>query len=168
MQKIFISACLLGQKVTYDGRSNFLDNAIVAQWKEDGRIVPACPEVLGGLPTPRPAAYIVGRDGGAGVLDKTACVLKKDGGDVTAPFVEGATRALEIVRKHDIKIAIMKERSPSCGSREIYAGDFSGQKIPGSGVAAALLKRNGVTVFSENEIDRADLFLKELERKAVA
>jgi uncharacterized protein YbbK (DUF523 family) len=165
MQKILISACLLGEKVTYDERSNFLDNALIKQWLAEGRIVPACPETLGGLPTPRPAAYIVGIGGGGGVFDKTARVLVKDGTDVTSQFTKGADRTLALIKQHNIKIAIMKERSPSCGSNEIYEGDFSGNKTPGSGVAAALLKRHGVAVFSENDIDKVAAFLKELESK---
>ena len=163
MQKILISACLMGEDVTYDQRSNFVDSKIIQKWKKEGRIVPVCPEVSGGLPTPRPAAYIIGPGGGKAVFNNAARVTHTDGTDVTDPFIKGAERALALVKKHDIKVAIMKERSPSCGSHEIYADSFDGKTRRGDGVTAALLKKHGVTIFPETELEKADAFLRKLE-----
>jgi len=166
MQKILVSACFLGEDVTYDGDSNLIDHEIMARWTQEGRLVRVCPEMAGGLPQRRAAAYIVGPDGGEGVIDGSARVqTHKGANDVTEEFLRGANRALELVKQHDIKIAIMKERSPSCGSHQIYAGTFDGTKIPGNGVTAALLKRHGVTVFSEGQLVEAAAFLATLEGK---
>ncbi len=163
-QKILISACLLGAEVTYDGGSNFLAHPLLVQWQKEGRLVSGCPEVAGGLPIPRPAAQISGIGGAAGVFDQTAHVLKKNGGDVTAYFVRGANEMLALAKKHNIKLAIMKEGSPSCGSHEISDGAFSGRRISGNGVTVELLRKNGVTVFSENEIAKVESFLNKLEQ----
>jgi len=153
MRKILVSRCLLGHRVRYDGGASGPFDQL-QQWLDEGRVVPLCPEVAGGLPTPRPAAEIPGGQG-AQVLDGQALVITVEGEDVSAAFLSGAYQALELVQKHGIRIAILKANSPSCGNLLTYDGAFSGVKVSGEGVTAALLKRHGVQVFSELELPQA-------------
>lgn len=148
-----MSACLLGQPVRYDGRSSGHPD-LLQLWQQQGRVVPLCPELAGGLPTPRPPAEIPGGQGGA-VLDGEARVVTVQGEDVSAEFLAGARLALELVRRHGIRVAVLKSGSPSCGNRQVYDGTFSGCKIDGEGVTSALLRREGVQVFSELELETA-------------
>lgn len=157
-----MSACLLGRPVRYDGAAKNVDDELVGRWRAEGRVIPFCPEVSGGLPVPRPPAEIVGGDGEA-VLDGTARVLTGAGADVTAAFVQGARLALDAARRGGARVAILKEGSPSCGSLRIYDGRFSGTSIPGHGVTTALLERSGVRVFDEDQIDAAATYLRTLE-----
>ncbi|WP_110970281.1 DUF523 domain-containing protein [Pseudomonas huaxiensis] len=153
LPKVLVSACLLGQPVRYDGRASGHPDVLQA-WQREGRVVALCPEVAGGLPTPRPPAEIPGGQGGA-VLDGDAQVVNIVGEDVSAAFLAGARLALELVRRHGIRVAVLKSGSPSCGNRLVYDGTFSGSKISGEGVTSALLRREGVLVFSELELDEA-------------
>jgi uncharacterized protein YbbK (DUF523 family) len=116
-----------------------------------GQAVPICPEVAGGLTTPRPAAEIVGGDGND-VLNGQARVMTVTGEDVTEAFLRGAEHALAVVRRYGITTAILKQRSPSCGSVHIYDGTHSGRLRTGPGVTAALLRRHGVIVQSEEHL----------------
>ncbi|SFB23070.1 Uncharacterized conserved protein YbbK, DUF523 family [Pseudomonas sp. NFIX10] len=160
MEKILVSRCLLGHRVRYDGGASGPYDQL-RQWLDEGRIVALCPEVAGGLPTPRAAAEIPGGQGGQ-VLDGHAAVITTDGEDVSAQFLSGAYQALEQVREHGIRIAVLKANSPSCGNLLTYDGTFSGVKVSGEGVTAGLLKRHGVKVFSELELAEAALALKAL------
>jgi len=153
MHKILVSRCLLGHRVRYDGGASGPFDQLDT-WLAEGRVVGLCPEVAGGLPTPRPAAEIPGGQG-ALVLDRQALVLTEAGEDFTEAFVRGAQLALEAVRRHGIRIAILKANSPSCGNVLTYDGTFTATKVQGEGVTAALLKREGVQVFSELELDAA-------------
>ncbi|WP_458378790.1 DUF523 domain-containing protein [Pseudomonas chlororaphis] len=153
MHKILVSRCLLGHRVRYDGGASGLFDQL-ASWQAEGRVVALCPEVAGGLPTPRAAAEIPGGQGGE-VLDGLAQVITTEGEDVSAEFLSGARQALELVREHGIRIAVLKANSPSCGNLLTYDGSFSGVKVSGEGVTAALLKRAGVQVFSELELAEA-------------
>lgn len=142
-QKLLISACLLGQPVRYDGQSKPIsEKPWLKQLQAQGRLVIVCPEVVGGLPTPRPAAERV--------KDK---VITKTGSDVTDAFVKGAEHALQMCQQHNIKYALLKANSPSCGNKQIYDGSFSGRLIDGQGVTARLLTENGIAVFSELQLD---------------
>jgi uncharacterized protein YbbK (DUF523 family) len=141
-----ISACLAGCHCRYDGKANAVD--ALQELVEKGEAVFVCPEQLGGLATPRPPAQIVGGTG-ADVLDGKARVITDGGEDVTEQFVRGAEEALRMAQLVKAKTAILKERSPSCGSTVIYDGTFSGSKRAGEGVTAALLRRHGIEVFSE-------------------
>lgn len=161
MQKILVSACLLGNQVRYDGTDLFLDSGILIRWQIEGRIVDICPEVSGGLPIPRPPAEIVGGDGDS-VLSGRAAVTAVNGNDVTDNFLEGAQRALNVCREHKIKVAILTESSPSCGSSRIHDGSFSDMKIPGVGVTTALLRKHGILVFSHHEVNDASEYLDEV------
>ncbi|MNQ96823.1 hypothetical protein D3C85_1124430 [compost metagenome] len=153
MQKILVSRCLLGHRVRYDGGASGPFDQLQA-WLDEGRVVPLCPEVAGGLPTPRAAAEIPGGQGSE-VLEGHASVITTEGEDVSAQFLSGAYQALELVQQHGIRIAILKTNSPSCGNLLTYDGTFSGVKVSGEGVTAALLKRHGVLVFSELELAEA-------------
>jgi uncharacterized protein YbbK (DUF523 family) len=160
MEKILVSRCLLGHRVRYDGGASGPFDQL-QQWLAEGRVVPLCPEVAGGLPTPRAAAEIPGGQG-AQVLDGDAAVITTDGEDVTVQFLSGAHQALDLVREHGIRIAVLKANSPSCGNLLTYDGTFSGVKVGGEGVTAALLKRHGVRVFNELELAEAASALKAL------
>ncbi|WP_408599265.1 DUF523 domain-containing protein [Pseudomonas sp. PLMAX] len=153
MQKILVSRCLLGHRVRYDGGASGPFDQLQA-WLDEGRVVPLCPEVAGGLPTPRAAAEIPGGQGGE-VLDGQASVITTEGEDVSAQFLSGAYQALELVQRHGVRIAVLKANSPSCGNLLTYDGTFSGVKVTGEGVTAALLRRHGVQVFSELELAEA-------------
>lgn len=140
MEKILISACLVGDKVKYDGRSNY--NEKIKLLLEKYELVPFCPEVEGGLPTPRkPSERVKDR------------VKMENGKDVTKYYEKGAELALNICLYLGIKIAILKENSPSCGTHKIYDGTFSHKLIDGEGYTTELLKRKGIKVLSEDEID---------------
>jgi len=160
MEKILVSRCLLGHRVRYDGGASGPFDQL-QQWLDEGRVVPLCPEVAGGLPTPRAAAEIPGGQGGQ-VLDGQAAVITTEGEDVSAQFLSGANQALELVCAHGIQIAVLKANSPSCGNLLTYDGTFSGVKVSGEGVTAALLKRHGVRVFNELELADAAAALKAL------
>jgi len=115
---------------------------------EEGKVIPVCPEQLGGCPTPRDPCEIAGGDGGD-VLDGRCAVISWTGADMTEKFIKGAYETLKIAKACGAKKAILKARSPSCGAGRIYDGTFSGKTIPGNGVAAELLIRNGIEVYSE-------------------
>jgi len=161
MEKILVSRCLLGHRVRYDGGAHGPFD-LLGLWHAEGRIVPLCPEVAGGLPTPRPPAEIPGGQGGA-VLDGQRPVMTEGGEDVTAAFVAGAEAALALIARHGIRLAVLKARSPSCGNVENYDGSFSGTRVAGEGVTAAALKRAGVAVFNETELAAAQRCLATLE-----
>lgn len=164
MHRILVSRCLLGHRVRYDGGAHGPYD-LLQQWLDEGRVVALCPEVAGGLSTPRPPAEIAGGQG-AQVLDGRLPVLTIDGADVTSAFVAGAQQALALVHEHGIRLALLKARSPSCGNLENYDGSFSGVRVAGEGVTAALLRRAGVQVFNEQQLDEARQALQVLESEA--
>ena len=160
-QKVLVSRCLLGHRVRYDGGASGPYGQL-ARWQDEGRIIALCPEVAGGLPTPRAPAEIPGGQG-LDVLNGKAPVMTSEGEDVTAAFMDGAQQALALVTRHGIRVAILKANSPSCGNVQTYDGSFSGVKVEGQGVTAALLAGAGVQVFSELQLDDAARALARLE-----
>jgi uncharacterized protein YbbK (DUF523 family) len=146
---LLVSACLLGVQTRYNG-GHHLSNAVVAL-AQAATLIPVCPEQLGGLPTPRPAAEIRGGDGKA-VLQGAARVVTAAGEDRTAIFLQGGRETLHIARMTGAVAALLKARSPSCGSGEIYDGSFSGRRVAGDGVTAGMLKALGLAVFSEEHL----------------
>ncbi|MCP1125819.1 DUF523 domain-containing protein [Bacillus sp. 3103sda1] len=145
---IVISACLAGIACRYDGNDNLVTKIQELLEKEETILI--CPEVLGGLPTPRTPAEIVGGNGDD-VLNGTAKVIDQNGNDVTEIFIAGAYEALHQIKDLNPEYIILKERSPSCGSSVIYTGEFNGQKQNGYGVTTALFRRHGFTVISEDD-----------------
>ena len=141
MEKILISACLIGEKCRYDGHTN--DNPKYLELLEKYDLIPFCPEVEGGLKTPRNPSEI----------QNNGRVIMNDGKDVTRNYQIGAEKALDICKALNIKIAILKDRSPSCGSKVIHNGRFDGNVIKGEGITTQLLRRKGIKVLSEDEID---------------
>ncbi|MCR5348997.1 MAG: DUF523 domain-containing protein [Bacilli bacterium] len=138
MEKILVSACLLGDNCTYKGTNNL--QPYLQQLNQFYDIIPFCPEVEGGLPTPRKPSEIRG-----------SFVYHDDGTEVTAQFREGAFKAVQIASYFNVRLAILKERSPSCGVHQIHDGTFSNRLIPGEGITAAALRHNGVEVLNEEE-----------------
>lgn len=153
--KILISGCLIGQKVRYDGKDSLQANARLQQWIKDGKVVSICPEMAGGLPTPRPPSEIEPGKKAESVLQFQARILTNQGADVSAEYRKGAQKALALAQQHNIKVAILKARSPSCGSKQVYDGTHSKKLVDGMGVTAALLTQHGIHVFDETEIDAA-------------
>ncbi|MCI8290814.1 MAG: DUF523 domain-containing protein [Clostridia bacterium] len=134
-ERILVSACLLGVNCKYDGGNNGSNE--IDEFLKDYEVIPICPEIMGGLPTPRVASQRVG--------DK---VLTKDGRDVTEQYVKGAKESLFLAKKYDVKKALLKLRSPSCGYGQIYDGTFSHNLTNGNGVTAELLKKNGIEIIT--------------------
>ena len=147
---ILVSACLLGQLVRYKGDGCAQELLTAPEVRK--HLVPICPECAGGLPTPRPPAEIQGAGGGSGVWQGTAKVINNIGQDVTEAYCAGAQEAVLLTHTQHITAAILKERSPSCGTHAIYDGSFSGCKLTGQGVAAATLAEAGITLYSEEEL----------------
>ena len=142
------SACLLGIPCTLNGTNNKNDKVLKLSKQEI--LIPVCPEQLGGLPTPREASELT--DTGENVINGRAKVVSKSGKDVTENFIIGAQNTLEIAKLYGIKEAILKQRSPSCGCGTIYDGTFTRNKRSGNGITSALLKQNGFSVMSEEDI----------------
>lgn len=138
--KILVSACLLGAACRYDGRSRPIPG--IAELAKQHELIPVCPEQLGGLPTPRTPSERQGKR-----------VIMADGTDVTAQYRQGAEEALRLYRLLGCEAAVLKERSPSCGKGRIYDGTFTGILTDGWGVAAELLRQNGIPVYGESELE---------------
>lgn len=146
--RLLVSACLLGVNCRYNGTGGQLEG--LAELMELAELIPVCPEILGGLPTPRPPAERQG--------DR---VITCEGGDVTEEYLRGAGESLRLAQMFGAKLALMKERSPSCGAGEIYDGSFTHTRIPGDGTASALLKAQGIEVYGETRIHELIERLKE-------
>lgn len=138
-EKILVSACLLGLNCKYDGENN--RNEKVLEYIKDKEVIPVCPEIFGGLQTPRIPSEIVG--------DK---VLNREKIDVTKEYQKGAEETLYLAKLFNVKKALLKESSPSCGSNTVYDGTFSKNKKEGMGITAQLLKENGIEIISEKEL----------------
>jgi len=147
---VLISACLAGVACTHAAEAKTRGWAL--RLVAEGRGVTVCPEVAGGLPVPRPEAEIAGGDGGA-VLDGTARVTSVEGDDVTSNYLRGAEAAIDAARRSGAEFAVLKARSPSCGCGAIYDGTFSGRTVAADGVTAAALKRAGVEVVSDEDVE---------------
>jgi uncharacterized protein YbbK (DUF523 family) len=161
--RVLVSSCLLGERVRYHGGDARLRSTVLDDWVAEGRVIPFCPELAGGLGVPRPPAEIRGA-GGLAVLERRARVMANDGDDVTEEFIAGAHAALTAAQSGGAVLAILVDGSPSCGSREIYDGTFSGRRIEGQGVTATLLEREGLPVFSPDRLEAAAKYLASCER----
>ena len=143
MKRLLISRCLLGDACRYDGKSKPLAAETLCALRARYALIPVCPEVLGGLPTPRTPSERRG-----------ARVVMKTGEDVTAEYRRGAEAALKAAQENRVCAALLKERSPSCGRGQIYDGSFTGTLTTGNGVTAELLMESGFTVYGESEIEK--------------
>ena len=150
MEKILISACLVGDKTKYDGKSNY--NPLIKELLEYYELVPFCPEVEGGLSIPRDPCEI----------SKDQKVVSSKGRDVTRQFEDGAEKAYNICMYLGIRYAILKDNSPSCGSTSIYDGSFKSRLIKGEGITTKYLKEKGIRIIPDSEIDK---FLEETKQK---
>lgn len=144
MEKVLVSACLIGNNCKYNGKNN--RNEKIIEFLKDKEVILVCPEVMGGLSTPRLKSEIV-------VSNKELKVLNEEGNDVTSNFVMGAQIALKRAQANNVKLAILKEKSPSCGVKKIYNGEFNGTKVDGSGVFSRLLIEKGIKVLTEEDFD---------------
>ena len=141
MEYLLISSCLLGNNVKYNGKNNYIKE--VELLKNKYNLIVICPEVMGGLPIPRiPSEILNGK------------VINKEGMDVTNNFNKGADEAIKLVKKYNIKKALLKEGSPSCGSHYIYDGTFTSTKVDGYGVTTKKLIELGLDIYSEKEIEK--------------
>ena len=161
MNKILVSACFLGERVRYNAEIKTFSHPLLKRWQKEGRLVMLCPEVAGGLPTPRPPAEIqqsaiqsdsIQQSNSQGNVNAGE-VITINGCNVTQAFVSGAKHALEVCQHQQIQFALLKESSPSCGSAQIYDGTFSGKKMAGQGITTKLLQQYGIQVFSEKTIE---------------
>ncbi|WP_032121575.1 DUF523 domain-containing protein [Clostridium amazonitimonense] len=146
---IIVSACLCGLNCKYNGKNNEVIDIIRKLEKED--IIPVCPEQLGGLPTPRDPSEIFNGTGEE-VLKGKGKVISINGEDYTGYFIKGAEETLKIAKLFQVKKAILKSNSPSCGYKKIYNGDFKGILKEGNGVTAQLLLDNEIEVISEKDL----------------
>ncbi|MCY0963895.1 DUF523 domain-containing protein [Parathalassolituus penaei] len=164
MKKLLVSACLLGQPVRYDGANNqnkvLTLQAQLQLWQQQGLLIPVCPESLGGLPTPRPAAELRGGDGHA-LLVGQARVVIASGDDVTHAFLEGARRTLAIAQREGASAALLAARSPSCGNQGIYNGEFNRTLQTGVGVTVALLQNAGIRCFNPEQAEALQQWMDE-------
>jgi len=148
---ILVSACLLGVNCKYDG-SNNLNKNVLRFLSDKGGFIAVCPELLGGLSIPRGPYEITGGTGKE-VNVRRASVRSDKGGDVTEEFLRGAAEALMIAEQNGVRLAILKARSPSCGVGRIYDGTFSGIQIEGDGVTAALFRKKGIKLVSDENLN---------------
>ena len=138
-EKILVSACLLGVDCKYSGGNNY--NEKVLEYIKDKEVIPVCPEILGGLSTPRPPSERI-----------DSKVINNQSIDVTKEYTKGAEQALLLTKLFNVKKALLKAKSPSCGKGKIYDGTFSGVLIEGNGVTTELLELNGITVITEQDL----------------
>lgn len=139
MNKVIVSACLLGETCRYDGKG--CPNEEVINYIKDKQVYMVCPEVLGGLPTPRSSCEIVCGE-----------VISKEGKNCTTEYMKGAKQVLELAKSNHIDTAILKSKSPSCGYGEIYDGSFSSKLVKGNGICAEMLANNGINVINSDKI----------------
>ena len=160
--KILLSACLAGHRVRYNGTDKSCTANLLQQWHDEGRLVIHCPELAAGLETPRLSAEMINGQGND-VLNGRAQMVENDGRNVTQPYVLAAWLALKTAQSHGCRFAILTDGSPTCGSQNVHDGSFRGMKVPGEGVAAALLRQHGVEVFSEFQLETLKRRLDEVE-----
>ena len=160
--KILISSCLLGEDVRYDGNNSsialnpkfsFSSKELFMDILCDNEIYSFCPEVAGGLGVPRIPAEIVNND-------KPFIIKNEEGADVTINFLLGAKKALDVCLEENIKVALLKANSPSCGNINVYDGTFTNNLVEGQGLTARLLKENNIEVFNEKQLNELEKFIK--------
>lgn len=159
MLRVLVSSCLLGEPVRYDGTAALSRSPVLAEWLQEQRVLSFCPEITAGLATPRSPVELVGGD-----RVTQARAVTSTGEDQTAVFLAGAQAAVALCQCWGIRVAVLKERSPSCGSTCIHDGTFSNRLRAGRGITAAALEQHGVAVFPEDQWEQAQAHLAELEQ----
>ncbi len=149
MKKVLVSGCIYGWHCRYDAVDLPSMDKRFLKWKEQGILIPVCPEVFGGLATPRPDAQRIDEK-----------VITCTGIDVTKEYEAGAQEALRLAKEHEVAFCIMKQDSPSCGSKFIFDGTFTENKVKGEGRAVQLLREAGYLIFDEEELDKAERLLE--------
>ncbi len=145
-EKVLVSSCLLGINCKYNGENNYQEELLLSL--KDKEVIPFCPEIAGGLSTPRLASEI-----------KNGRVVNKEGIDVTNFFQKGANETLKLCQLLNIKKAVLKAKSPSCGCSKVYDGTFTSHLIDGNGITAALLIQNGIEVITDTDyIERSKIY----------
>ncbi len=142
-EKLLVSACLIGENVKYNGKNNMID---LSELNEKYELIPFCPEVEGGLPIPRPPSEIISRN--------PLKIINTSKEDVTHCFVQGANKALAVCKTLNIKKALLKENSPSCGKSFVYDGSFSKALRGGQGATASMLSKNSIEIFTEFDLEK--------------
>ncbi|WP_330985060.1 MULTISPECIES: DUF523 domain-containing protein [Enterobacterales] len=165
INKILVSACLMGFKVRYNGSDKAKVIAQLSQWQQEKRLVIHCPELAAGLPVPRPPAEIKFADGND-VMHGRAKIIENTGLDVTDHYQLAAWLALRAAQESGCRAALLTDGSPTCGSQTIYDGSFNNTRKTGMGVAASLLREHGIAVFSEAQIPELMLWIEEREGKS--
>lgn len=150
LDKILISRCFLGENVRYNSVVSKFTHPLITLWQQQKRFIPICPEVSGGLSVPREPAEI---------QPNTKEVITQSGINISKQFDSGAQQALILCQQYNIRFALLKESSPSCGSTYIYDGSFTNNKVLGQGVTSKLLALHNIKVFSENQLEALELLL---------
>jgi uncharacterized protein YbbK (DUF523 family) len=161
MDRILVSACLLGRPVRYDGSHKSSNDVLLERWHKQGRLISICPEVMAGFPTPRPPAEIEHGKSAELVHAGLAKIFEENGNDVTSQFLSGAQIALNVALENNCRFAILTDGSPSCGSTYVYDGTFGGGQIADIGVVTHLLRENSITVFPETAISELARLIKD-------
>lgn len=164
INKILVSACLMGFKIRYNGSEKAQIVETLARWQQEQRLVVHCPELAAGLPTPRPPAEIFAADG-KDVMHERARIIENTGQDVTEHYQLAAWMALRAAQESGCTAALLTDGSPTCGSQFIYDGSFSGQRKSGMGVAASLLSEHGIKVFADTQLAELMAWIEERENK---
>lgn len=163
INRILVSACLMGFRVRYNGSEKAKAMAQLSRWQAEQRLVIHCPELAAGLPVPRPLAEILSADG-RDVMRGQARIIENTGQDVTEHYQLAAWLALRTAQEHGCRAALLTDGSPTCGSQHIYDGSLTGVRNTGMGVAAALLAEYGIAVFSETQLPELMRWIEESER----
>jgi len=167
INKILVSACLMGFKIRYNGSEKAQIVEKLEQWQQEQRLVVHCPELAAGLPTPRAPAEIFYADG-KDVMQEQARIMDNTGLDVTEHYQLAAWMALRAAQESGCTAALLTDGSPTCGSQFIYDGSFSGQRKSGMGVAASLLTEHGIKVFSDKQLDELVTWVEERESETLS
>lgn len=158
-EKILASACLLGERVRFDGQVLKISDERIFKWAKEKRFIPICPETMSGLMVPRVPCEIEPDKTAQDVIDGKAKIISQEGRDYTEDYLFGAQVCVNLAKRNNIRIAILKQRSPSCGTKQIHDGHFGSNLVDGMGVAALMLQQAGVKVFDETQLDEVEALL---------
>ncbi len=158
-EKLLASACLLGERVRFDGQVLKISDERIFKWAKEKRFIPICPETMSGLMVPRVPCEIEPGKTAQDVIDGNAKIISQEGRDYTEDYLFGAQVCVNLAKRNNIRIAILKQRSPSCGTKQIHDGHFGPNLVDGMGIAALMLQQAGVHVFDETQLDEVEALL---------